>query len=879
MTGADARLTAALEGRYSILRMIGQGGMATVYLAEDVRHERRVALKVLRPELAAVVGAERFLAEIKTTANLQHPHILPLHDSGEAGGSVFYVMPYVEGETLRDRLDREHQLPVEDATRIASEILSALDYAHRHGVIHRDIKPENILLHDGQALVADFGVALAVTSAGTEARMTETGMSLGTPSYMSPEQAMGERDISARSDVYAVGCLLYEMLIGEPPFTGPTAQAIIARLLTGEPKPMGEQRKTIPPNVEAAVLKALSRLPADRHRSAADFADALSRRDSPATASVPITTPSTSRSVASWRHPLVLGSLAVAASSVGLAAWALAGRGATDSAPVVRFDATHPDTDQLGSEYDPIAISPDGRTIAVTVSRNGQPQIHIRRIGEVEMRPVPGTEGGASPTFTEDGNWIVFSNGPAFYKVPLSGGTPTKVADVPWNQAVASYFPDGSIIVGSYSSVSIYRLAGEGAALEELTRADSTRGELNHRRPIALPDGEHVLFDISRADGYHAALLSLSTGEWTDLGLGVAQGTVYSAGYLIYPQANRVVAVPFDLGAARVTGTPVVIDSVSSSSSVPHQVWELAASPNGTIIYVSGPGGSESLDLIWVDRNGQVTPTGLPRGEWDQPRLSPDGQRIVAQSTNGALDLVRVNSGQRSRLAQPQAQLPEWDPSGQRIAYGDGASGLWLVPADQSSPPERIVEANVWPYSWSPDGNAIAVYEVDPVTARNILVARRLENDWQIEDLLATNANERSPAISPNGRWLAYASDESGQDEIYVVSFNTGEDKRLVSSNGGREPAWSSDGRELYYRRGREIFAVPIGDGPLFSPGTPVTLFEVEASTTEGATGERDWDVSPDGERFLFTRSPRRVSPFSLRVIVNFPEALASTSR
>jgi serine/threonine-protein kinase len=275
MSDPTSRLATALADRYTIERELGAGGMATVYLAHDVKHDRKVAVKVLRPELAAVIGAERFLAEIKTTANLQHPHILPLHDSGEAGGTVFYVMPFIEGESLRDRLDHERQLPVDDAIRITREVADALDYAHRKGVVHRDIKPENILLHDGRAVVADFGIALAVSRSEGGSRLTETGMSLGTPHYMSPEQAMGEREITAKSDVYALGCVLYEMLTGEPPFPGPTAQAIIARVLTEEPRSLTLQRRTVPPHVEAAVLGALSKLPADRFASAAEFSAAL----------------------------------------------------------------------------------------------------------------------------------------------------------------------------------------------------------------------------------------------------------------------------------------------------------------------------------------------------------------------------------------------------------------------------------------------------------------------------------------------------------------------------------------------------------------------------------------------------------------------------
>ena len=269
-----ARLNAALEGRYRIERELGEGGMATVYLADDLRHNRPVAIKVLKPELAAVVGSERFLAEIETTANLQHPHILPLFDSGGADGFLFYVMPFVEGETLADRLGREHQLPVDDAVRIATDVAEALDYAHRKGVIHRDIKPANILLLEGKPVIADFGIALAVGAAGG-GRLTETGLSLGTPHYMSPEQATGDQSVGPASDTYALGCVLYEAMAGRPPFAGGTAQAVLGQIITKVPEPVTEHRRSVPPNVAAAVARALEKVPADRFRHAADLKAAL----------------------------------------------------------------------------------------------------------------------------------------------------------------------------------------------------------------------------------------------------------------------------------------------------------------------------------------------------------------------------------------------------------------------------------------------------------------------------------------------------------------------------------------------------------------------------------------------------------------------------
>jgi serine/threonine-protein kinase len=403
-----ARLAADLADRYRLERELGQGGMATVYLAHDVRHDRKVALKVLRPELSAILGAQRFLAEIKLTANLQHPHILSLFDSGEADGLVFYVMPYVEGESLRDRLAREKQLPVDEAVRIACEVADALDYAHRHGVIHRDIKPENILLHDGRALVADFGIALAVSRSDGGTRMTETGMSLGTPHYMSPEQAMGEREITAKSDVYALGCVLYEMLTGEPPFTGPTAQAIIARVMTEEPRSLTLQRKTIPPHVDAAVVTALAKLPADRFARAAQFAEALSRPGASVVAATPArpreaveraaTPRARARAVAPW---------AIAVLALGGAAWGWlerTPRQGTSWQYITLGDGLVPTT--LAPS---LALSPDGASLVVRDDiQNGR--LWIKRRGELHAVPVPGTERSMRPAFSPDGQWVSFKS-------------------------------------------------------------------------------------------------------------------------------------------------------------------------------------------------------------------------------------------------------------------------------------------------------------------------------------------------------------------------------------------------------------------------------------------------------------------------------------
>ena len=416
------RLNAALEGRYKIERQLGEGGMATVYLADDLKHERKVALKVLKPELAAVVGAERFLAEIKTTANLQHPHILPLHDSGEADSFLFYVMPYVEGESLRDRLDRDHQLPVDEAVQIATKVAGALQAAHEKGVVHRDIKPANILLSKGEPLIADFGIALAVSSAGG-GRLTETGLSLGTPHYMSPEQATGDQSVGPATDIYALGCVLYEMLVSEPPYTGGTPQAILGKIITGTPEPVTQHRKTVPLNVEATVNKALERVPADRFPSAQEFVRALGDLSfglgDGALAGV-------ASGVGPWKR-MTIGFAGVAVFMTLAFGWSLL-RSTTEPRPLARFEETlgGRGPNILGVDF---ALSPDGsRLVYVDGTPDGGTLLWRRALNDPEPDPIPGTEGASSPVLSPDGLSVAFDGGERSKKtVSLGGGPPFTV--------------------------------------------------------------------------------------------------------------------------------------------------------------------------------------------------------------------------------------------------------------------------------------------------------------------------------------------------------------------------------------------------------------------------------------------------------------------
>ncbi|MEJ7813268.1 MAG: protein kinase, partial [Gemmatimonadaceae bacterium] len=502
---------------YALERELGRGGMAVVYLARDRKHDRAVAVKVLHAELAAVVGAERFLQEIRVTAQLQHPHVLGLIDSGvfgpavasegvagELAGRPYYVMPYVAGESLRARLAREGQLPVADALRIAREVAGALDHAHRHGVVHRDVKPENILLdEDGRALVADFGIALAVQQAGG-ARMTQTGLWLGTPQYMAPEQAMGERAVDARADVYALGAVTYEMLAGEPPFTGLTAQAVIAKAMTEAPRSLVRQRPSVPPHVEAAVLTALEKLPADRFPTAAAFAAALAEA-----AALPGGTrrrPAERIDVAYRRSRLATAAFAAAGA---LALGVALGRGLRP-APAARGEpvrfSIEPDSGTL--RVTAPAISPDGRTVVFASDGPDGARLYARRVNELAARPLAGTEGGEWPVFSPDGAWIAFYSYGALRKVRLEGGPAALVVPLPAT-AVLSSSAWGA-------DDAIFYVTGAGALYRVPTAGDSAAR-------VAVRDSGVRLFTAQLLPRGRSALVTLTRGP-TQNGVGVQMG-------------------------------------------------------------------------------------------------------------------------------------------------------------------------------------------------------------------------------------------------------------------------------------------------------------------------------------------------------------------
>jgi len=850
----DPRLTAALADRYRLERELGAGGMATVYLAEDLKHDRKVAIKVLRPELSAVIGTERFLREIKTIANLQHPHILGLIDSGEVNGAAYYVMPFVEGESLRDRLTREKQLPVPDAVRLATEIADALDYAHRHGVIHRDIKPENVLLHDGRAMVADFGIALAVSSA-SGSRMTETGLSLGTPHYMSPEQAMGEREITGRSDVYALGCVTYEMLAGEPPFTGPTAQAIVAKVMTAEPVALSALRKSVPAQVEGAVSKALEKLPADRWGSAAEFAQALTNEGRGEVRKRGRTETRSTSPLPSFRTPLIGAGLVVLALA---AAFWLGRRSHTDTpAAAVRFevdDAANP-FNLIASQ--PLAISPDGRTIAY-VGAGVDRLLYVRTIDQITPRPLAGTRNATTPFFSPDGRWIAyFTSGTTLsrgklVKIPVDGG---EVVDIEDNLVANGgvWTPEGRIVLGTQAQTGgLSILAATGGT--PVSAIDSIAGDPGlHRFPRLLPDGETVLFtswnSVPGTARLGVASLRTHRSKILDLVGGMPLGVL--DGYLVYLKApSSIMAVAFDLKNWTTRGEPVqVLEGVSVDGSGGMRV---AMNQRGDLLYEVG---ADDRGLVLVNLEGKVTPLLGKPGAYSSPRFSPDGKRIALDIATPAPDTWVYDraGGTLDRVTTDgESDRPEWMPDGKHLLVRrsrGGRSMLAEASANGSGPSDSLLgfKDDVHEVTVGPDGRTIVFRSLTSGGGRDLWSAQ-LGGSEPPRPVLATPFQELQPRLSPNGRWLAYLSDESGRLEVYVRPM-TGEGGRVrVSADGGNEVMWSPKGDRLFYRADRRMMVATVTAGNTFAVTQRALAFEGDFVSF---APHANFDVSPDGQTLV----------------------------
>jgi len=866
MTAVPGKLSIALADRYRIERELGQGGMATVYLAEDLKHKRHVALKVLKPELAAVLGAERFVQEITTTAALQHPHILPLFDSGTADGFLFYVMPYIDGETLRSKLDRETQLGIEEAVQITRDVASALDYAHRHNVIHRDIKPENILLHEGRPMVADFGIALAV-SAAAGGRMTETGMSLGTPHYMSPEQATAEKEISARSDIYSLASVLYEMLTGNPPHTGASAQQIIMKIVTEEAAPVTRVRKTVPPNVAAAVAQSLEKLPADRFESAAKFAEALAD---------PHYTRAGTQAVAAggvrggWNR-MTVGLAALAAVALGLAGFlALNGGSGTDNrmtAAVIPLEIRTPSDLPLNQVGSPISIAPDGSFLVFVgpdPDAASGTAIWRRGLDRIDPTVIPGTSGGQSPEIMPDGRSVQFyrraasGNGNDRLEVGLEGELPTRAP------IGLMRLRDGRVLVGDSATRTVELVSAAAAAARDgsmMWRFTDSRSAVD-----LTTDGRWVARRVRRA-----SVDSIEVGK-----VGASDASRFIAGTSArflddVTLAFRAPDGTLQVGRLRDDRTGFVaapIAVVPSVSLAGNGSAIYAVGDDGTLVYVSGASVAQSR-LVWVSGGREQE---LPNASWrihSGVRLSPDGRRaaltIGALLQSGDIWVADLALGSLSPLTTDGVSTrAAWTPEGRRISYvvGPGQVGtvdparrrqIFLRAPDSGAPADTLTGpwggGGAVELDWSPDGRYLAVRGGLNTGTRDVFI-------WTVgtdslRPIAAEAAQERGPRISPDGEWLIYVSDRSGRDEVYAEAMPAGGNRVQISAEGGREGVWSRDGSQVFYRGlDRWMTAATLARGAELSVTGRTRLFD--ASPYLANQFLQMYDVAPDGRFLMF---------------------------
>ena len=877
MANAPARLAAALADRYRLERPLGEGGMATVYLAEDLKHDRQVAVKVLKPELAAVLGAERFVVEIKTTAALQHPHILPLFDSGEADGFLYYVMPYVDGETLRAKLDRETQLGVDEAVRLTTAVADALDCAHRRGVIHRDIKPENILLQDGRPVVADFGIALAV-SAAAGGRMTETGLSLGTPHYMSPEQATAEKEISARSDQYALASVLYEMLAGNPPHTGASAQQIIMRIITEPAAPVTSVRRNVPANVEAALSLALEKLPADRFESTKAFAEAL---NNPAfrAAGAPVAAASNAAATRGVPWPAFA---VVAIGLAAVAAWGWLGRGATagstDSVVLTLAQSGPLGARATEIESVPVSISPDGRTLAYVVAPEGVPMLAVRALDALEPTIVPGTENlDGGMTFSPDGRSIAFVQRRTLRRVALDGTPPVDIASLDRLQSIfsMSWPDDGTIYYSPDGTRAFYRVAADGTSDPiAMPYPDSTTF---HYGLHPVPGTSWLLTSMLSRTGVQTPMaLSTTNGGHRRLDINASSVLPLADGRaVLLSKPNQTLTIaPFDPETLTLTGPEVVV--LSKMGGNPYvRGANVVLSAAGALAYRA-----ESLDptqLVEVSRAGRERPLTSDRATYEFPRWSPDGTRMAFGIREGALRgglwVEELRTGTRTRLSSGSwDSKPVWTPDGRALYFASprpGAAGIWRIPADGSGDPTPVATRDTADLAqfgtFTSDGRTLLYRLLEPETGRDI-VAAPLDRPRDVRPLFTTQTEETGPAFSPDDRWLAWESTESGRNEVYVTAWPALGARVQISSGGGGEPAWNPRGGELFYRTGNALVSVTLDErGVLPRVVRRDTLF---TGPYRGEDEMRQYDVSADGERFLMVRGETRPQP--LVVITNW---------
>jgi Tol biopolymer transport system component len=862
--------------------------MGEVYRARDTRLERTVAIKVLPAAVSSSPEArQRFEREAKTISQLSHPHICALYDVGREGETEYLVMEYLEGQTLAERLARG-ALPLDQVLRYGIEIADALDRAHRSGIVHRDLKPSNVMLTKSGVKLLDFGLAKAMAPATQQsgltalptmaaaANLTQEGTILGTFLYMAPEQLEG-KEADARTDIFALGSVLYEMATGRKAFEGKSQASLIAAILDRDPDPVSAVQPMTPPSFDRVVKTCLAKDPEERWQSAHDLGSELRwilDVRSGGRIAEPLTGPSRRRERFAWAAAALF-----LLTTVGLTV-AYFRRPAPSRRRPVRLQMVSPPNAVLGWFA---AVSPDGNWLAFTAApANGTVSLWLRSLGSLGARSLPGTEGASHPFWSPDSHALGFFAGGKLKTIDLSGGTPQTVCEASSDVRGGTWGAKGTIVFAPFFQGGLFRVPATGGEVSPTTVLDPIRKEQTHRWPSFLPDGRHFFYYASRGSGEEPGEIlvgSLDGGPPKRLLQSSSLALFAAPGYLFYSRGGTLLAQPFDGKDLRLTGKPVPIAERLSSVGGMSGLRSVSVSSTGVLVYQTGSG--SATQLVWLDRNGRDLGTLGPPADHYAPRLSPDGTRLAEgrmnlESTTGDIWLTDLTRNVSSRFTFDPAdeQLPVWSPDGKRLFFGssrDGVQNLYQAASDRPGSEELLLRSSVWKVAddVSPDGRFL-IYETSTPKTQIDLWILPLSGDRTPRPYVATPFGEFSAQFSPDGRWVAYVSNESGRAEVYVQPFPGPGGKWQVSAAGGSMPCWRRDGKELFYFGGDgRLMATEVALGPSFESRSPTALFKVSLPSPD-----RQYDVTPDGSRILVNRISGEAEGAPITVVLDWAAGL-----
>ena len=872
-------------GPYEIVAPLGAGGMGEVYRACDSRLERDVAIKILPANLNSDPSLrQRLEREAKALSRLSHPHICALHDIGRQDDVDFLVMELLDGETLEHRL-RKGPLPAEQTIRYAAQVADALATAHKLGFTHRDLKPANIMLTKTGAKLMDFGLArqsgpAPLTAALTEmtmeqSKLTGAGMIVGTFQYMAPEQLEG-KEADARTDIFALGEVIYEMATGKAAFNGKSRASLIASIMTMEPAPMTQMQPLTPLALERAVKKCLAKDPDERWQTASDLASELrwiGESKSPTTAL------SGGVSLRAWPRWLPWALTLVLLVAVVLLS-RLRSTLPESSATVAHLTASLPANISLGSPAWPLVmLSPDGKALIFVGSEDGVTRLYARRMDQWDAAPIRGTEGAERPFFSADGQWIAFSAGGMVKKVASGGGPAIDVVAANWGGG--SWGANDQIVYTPRYNEGLWKVSAAGGSPTQLTKPDRSKGELGHWWPQILSDGDTVLFTAFSTPNERSRLvaLSLKTSKQKTLIEGAVSGRYLSSGHLIFARGENVLAVPFDLRTVELTGAPVaVLEGVACEPE--NGLSHFAVSDNGVLAFLPSSSAFAEQTLLSMDRSGKGQTVRDKLHVHRGLRLSPDGLRIAMgiREAGRAPDVWILNlaRGSLSPLTHGPASNfdPIWTPDGKRVIYVSARPifDVYSRSTDGSGDEEVVLtgSSDKYPESVTPDGHTLLFSTSASVDDEDLWVAP-LATPKEAKPFLATKFYESDATFSPDSRWIAYQSGESGKAEIYVRDFPAGRNRFQVSTDGGFEPVWARNGKELFYRSGKKLISVPVKLGADFVPGPPKVLFQGDFAVGGQVPA---YDVSPDGQHFYFLQASKTQSQENIKIVLNWSEEL-----